>query len=165
MNVCVPKLGFLKRLSLRGILYLASRQPICSHCDLWMLSSSKHLAVQLWLKLHCHEFLQEEFACVRDLNLADVFSWVASFTVIFELVKIGLTEKTAFLAHMDPVAIRNIKQTFFQETCRSMWYHTITLHFSKAETAVAGPTLSWLSCQDLSWTTTSWMDLVSYHVL
>ncbi len=74
MNVCVPKLGFLKRLSLVGILYLASRQPICSHCDLIIVSSSEHLAVQLRLKLHCHEFLQEEFACVRDLDLANVFS-------------------------------------------------------------------------------------------
>ena len=39
----------------------------------WRLRSSEHGSVQPWLNLHGHQLLEEKFAGVGDLDLADVF--------------------------------------------------------------------------------------------
>jgi hypothetical protein len=43
--------------------------------------------------------------------------------------------------------------------------HAVTLHFSKPEATITTTPFSWLSCQDLGWTTTSRVNLILNHML
>lgn len=67
---------------------------------------------------HGHELLQEELAGVGDPDLDNLVTRVTQFAVILRLSKIGLTEETALLADVNTIAIRNIEETFLQESGR-----------------------------------------------
>jgi len=43
--------------------------------------------------------------------------------------------------------------------------HAVTFHFSESETTISRSTFSWLSCEDLNWTSSSWVHFVTDHVL
>lgn len=43
--------------------------------------------------------------------------------------------------------------------------HTIPLHLTESKTSISGSTLGWLSCEDLSGSSTSGMHLVTDHML
>ena len=49
--------------------------------------------------------MQQQFAGVWDLNLANVFGGVTPATVVLELKQIGFAEKSASIADVDTVAI------------------------------------------------------------
>jgi hypothetical protein len=66
---------------------------------------------------------------------------------------------------MDSVLVRNIHGSFFQEASSTMRDHAISFHLSESETTITRSTLSWLSCQDLGWTSASRVHLVSDHML
>jgi hypothetical protein len=67
--------------------------------------SSQHLAVQLGLKLHGHEFLKEKLASIGNANLADVLAAVTRLAVVLELIQVSLTEEAALLAHVHPICV------------------------------------------------------------
>ena len=61
--------------------------------------------MESWLNHHCHQLLQQQFAGVWDLNLANVFGGVTPATVVLELKQIGFAEESASIAYVDTVAI------------------------------------------------------------
>jgi len=111
--------------------------------------------VQSRLDLHRHQLLQKKLARVRDLDLADVLSRVAPSAVVLELKQVRLAEQTAPIANMHTVAIRHIKQSFFEETSSSVRDHAISLHLSKTKSSITSSTLSWLAGKNLGGTSTS----------
>jgi hypothetical protein len=127
--------------------------------------SPQHLGVQLRLDLHGHEFLEKQFTRVGNLNLANIFSRVASFAVVFKLVEVGLTEETALLADMHAVAVRDVEESLLQEPGRPVRDHAVALHLTESKATVTSSSLSRLSCQNLSGTSTSRVDFVAHHML
>jgi len=85
--------------------------------------------------------------------------------VVLRLSQICLTERTALLADVDTVLIRDIEETFLQESGRAMRYHAVTFHLSESQTAVTSSSLSWLAGENLSRTAASGVDLVADHML
>ena len=67
--------------------------------------SSKHSSVQARLNLHRHKLLKQQFAGVRNLNLANVRGRVTPSAMIAEFLKIGFAEETAQVADMYSVAV------------------------------------------------------------
>lgn len=125
----------------------------------------EHGCVETRLDHHGHELLEEKLAGVGDPDLANLVTRVTQFAVILRLSQIGLTEETALLADVDTIAIRNIEETFLQESGRTMRYHAITFHLSKSQTTITSSSLSRLTSEDLSWTTASGVNLVTDHML
>lgn len=68
------------------------------------------------------------------------------------------------IAHMDPVRIRDFKQTLLEESRRTVRNHTIALHLSETETAVTRTTLDRLSGEDLGRSTCACVNLVIDHM-
>ena len=116
---------------------------------LFRAHSSEHGRVQPRLDLHRHQLLQEQFASVRDLDLADVLCGVASAAVVPELEKIGLAEEAAPVADVDPVTVRHVEQALFQEASGAVGDHAVALHLTETEATIASSTLGRLAGQDL----------------
>ena len=114
---------------------------------------------------HGHKLLEEELAGVGDPDLDNLVTRVTQFAVILRLSQIGLTEETALLADVDTIAIRNIEETFLQESGRAMRYHAVTFHLSESQTTITSSSLSRLTSENLSRTTASGVDLVTNHML
>jgi hypothetical protein len=66
---------------------------------------------------------------------------------------------------MDSILVRHIHGSLFQEASSTVRDHAISFHLSESETTISGSTLSWLSCQDLGWTSSSRVHLISDHML
>ena len=131
----------------------------------WNIASSEHCSVQSWLDLHRHQLLQQKLACIWNLDLANVLSGLTPSTIVLAFAQIGLAEEPTGVANVDSVAIRNIEKSLFQESGRAMRHHTVSFHFSESKTSVTCSTFGWLSCEDLSGSASSWVDLVAHHVL
>ena len=115
--------------------------------------------MQPWLNLHGHQLLEEEFAGVGDLDLADVFCRIAPSAEILAFEKVRFAEETTSVADVHSVAVRHIKEALFEEARGAMRDHAVTLHLSESETAIPGTTFCGLSRQDLSRTSASRMNL------
>ena len=80
------------------------------------MSIPQHRRVEARLDLHGHKLLEEEFACVGNLHLANAFTRFTEPAVILGLTEIGFAEETALPAYMHTIAVRNIKETFLEES-------------------------------------------------
>ena len=146
--------------------YICACTSICFCLEkVYLLLSSEHGGVQSRLDLHGHQLLQEQLAGVRDPDLADILCRVAPSAMILELFQVRLAEQSTRMADMDSVAVGHIEEPLLQEPSRSMTNHTVSLHFSETKSTIPGSSLSWLSCQDLSRSPPSSIDLVSNHML
>ena len=105
--------------------------------------------------MHCHELLDQKFAGIWHINSADVLGGLADCALELLLSEVSLADEAAGLADVHAVAITNLEQAFLEETSSSMGDHAVTFHFSESESTVSRSSLSWLSCEDLDWATTS----------
>ena len=85
--------------------------------------------------------------------------------MVLELEEICLTEKTTSVADVHSIAVRNIKETFLEEASSAVRDHAVTLHLSETKTTVTSSTLCGLPSQNLSRSSSTRVDLVTYHVL
>lgn len=69
------------------------------------------------------------------------------------------------MAHVNRIVVGYIKQTFFEEACRSVRNHAVALHLTESEPTVTRSALCWLPCEDLRWPSTSGVDFVCHHML
>lgn len=84
-----------------------------------------------WFYHHSHQFLQKQFASVRNFHLANILTRLAQTTVVLELVQVCLAEKTALRTNVNSVAITNVEKSFLQEPSSTVTYHAIALHLSE----------------------------------
>ena len=111
--------------------------------------------MQSWLDLHSHELLEQEFAGVRYLDLADVLGRIAPSAVVLALEQVRLAEQATGVANMHSVAIRDVKEALFEEPGGAVADHAVTLHLTESETTVARTTFRRLAGQDLRRTSPS----------
>lgn len=107
------------------------------------------------LDLHSHQLLKQEFASVRDLDLADLLLRIATSAVVLQLFEVGFAEKTTLLTNVDTVRVRHVIETFFQETSSTVRDHAVSLHFTETQATVTRPTFCRLSSEDLRWPSAS----------
>ncbi len=82
--------------------------------------------------LKSHEFLNQQLASIRNLNLSDVSRVLAGVAFKSLLRKVTDTHETTLLTDVNAIVVTDIEKALFQETCCSMRYHAITLHLSES---------------------------------
>ena len=126
---------------------LASRIKLDSEkVEIWC-SESVHSEARS--NLQGHELLQEEFACVGDAYLADVLGALTDRTLELLLGEVGLADEAAHFADVHLVAVGDVEEALFEESCSAVRDHAVTLHLTKAKTTVSASALSRLPRQDL----------------
>ena len=76
-----------------------------------------------------------------------------------------MADQTADVADVDSVLVGHVHESLLQEAGRAVTDHAISLHLTESETSFSGSTFCRLSGQDLDWTSTSAMHLLTYHML
>ena len=121
--------------------------------------------MKTWRNLHSHQFLDQQLASIRDAHSTNWLRWLAHRAFKLLLSEICLTDQTTEFTNVQLVAVRDIEKPFFQETSGTVWNHAVSFHFSETKTSITPSSFRRLSSQNLSWSSTPWMDFVLHHVL
>mmetsp|Transcript_9533 Transcript_9533/g.28432 ORF Transcript_9533/g.28432 Transcript_9533/m.28432 type:complete len:545 (-) Transcript_9533:2521-4155(-) len=117
---------------------------------------------------HRHHFLEEQFASVRDFDLANGGGFVLarwSAALVSHLLQMDLCRQTAALANVDSVLIRIAEESIADKVRTAVGDQAITFHLSHAQPSVPGTTFQGLSRQHGNWTACSGVYLVVDQVL
>lgn len=117
------------------------------------------------MNAHRLQLLKEQFARVRNLHLWNLGRVLAPFALIGLHPQVWHHDHATQITNINCVWIRNVIQSFLEELSCTMWNLTITLHFTKSKTTIAGSALCRLVIQVLNGSTSATVNFVIDHVL
>lgn len=122
-------------------------------------------SVKSTCQAHGHEFLEEQFCRVGNVDFADTSAALARSTLECVTLEIGDGRQSAIVANVNLISVGGIIHAFLEEGTYAVRDHTVALHLSETQTAVTRSTLNRLTCKNLHWSASSRVDLVVDHML
>ena len=95
--------------------------------------------------IHCLKLLKQQFARIRNFDIREISSIVASFAHVDTHRIIEHCNHSAMAAHVRLILVRAVIQTPASESRRPVRNGAIAFHLAKSKTAVARPALGRLT--------------------
>ena len=109
--------------------------------------------------------MKEKFARIWDAYLADVLRALADGAFELLLGQVSLAYEATDLAHVHLVVVGDIEEALFEEAGSSVRNHAVTLHLTESQATITTTPFSWLTGQDLGWSTATRVHFVLHHML